>query len=243
MWNDIPSGRLCTPRSRIDPTGYGELFVSGVGQIPDEFALLLGEMLYQLRSALDACIYQAAIYATQDPPTNEGAREFPITENLDEWPKLRDRRLDGLHVDIQNAIERVQPYHAKNLSPEQCLKDIGRHLGILHNLARKDRHRRLHVVGSWPYDLAPAFTLPPGATVESIEIQKPSVLADGVILAKFRIKNLPRANEAFVNPRLRTNFGCSESPVSCHPEDTFDNRLAQMINAVASVLSAFERQF
>lgn len=73
--------------------------------------LLLGEMLYQLRSALDACIYQGAINATKkDPPDDERKLEFPITNDPKEWPNLKKRRLFSLPVTIQDAIERIQPY-------------------------------------------------------------------------------------------------------------------------------------
>ena len=101
----------------------------------------MGEQLYQLRSELDACIYQATIYGTmQDPPPNEGRLEFPITYDATEWPNLAKRRLSALPKPIQDAIERVQPYNNLSLSSEETVKSVNRSLGILHDLARKDRH-------------------------------------------------------------------------------------------------------
>jgi len=244
LWNAVPAGRLCTPRARIGPNGIGHLLATSVGAIPEELALLLGEMLYQLRSALDACIYQTTIYATkQDPPPDEGKLEFPITSDPKEWPNLVKRRLSALPKDIQDAIERVQPYNNLSIPPEQMVHSINRSLGILHDLSRKDRHRKLHVIGSWPLNLAPEFILPDGVTMDWMEIQPPSVLREGAVLAKFRLSNFATGLEAAVNPRLRTNFGCDEPPVACHPTDTFDTRLTEMINAVGSVIIAFERQY
>jgi hypothetical protein len=242
LWSAMPPGRLCTPRARVDPTGNGVLIASDVGEIPDELPLLLGEMLYQLRSALDSCIYQAAVYATkQDPPPDEGKLEFPITTNPKEWPSLAKRRLSDLPTPIQEAIERIQPYNNQSLPPEELIKSVNRSLGILHELARKDRHRRLHVVGSWPIDIKPVFTLPEGVIVDRLEVKPPAILKEGTVIAKFHLTGLGSGAGAHINPQLRTNFGCNEPPTACDPSDTFDRRLAEMINSVAGVIDFFER--
>lgn len=245
LWNDLPTEYLCTLKAgMIDQNGNGVLIATNIGKIPEELPLLLGEMLYQLRSALDACIYQATIYATnQDPPPDEGKLEFPITHNTKEWKRLAERRLSALPTSIQNAIERVQPYNMQASSPEMTIKSINRSLGILNDLARKDRHRKLHVVGSWPLDLEPQFLLPEGVSIENLEISPSSILQDGAILAKFRICGYVAGMQIAFNPQLRTNFGCNEQPDACDPTDTFDRRLAEMINAVGSVISAFERHY
>jgi hypothetical protein len=242
MWNAIPSGRLCTPKARVDRKGFGVLVATNVGEIPDELALLLGEMLYQLRSSLDACIYQGAIYATKkDPPLDEGKLEFPITIDPNEWPSLKKRRLSRLPPLIQDGIERVQPYNTPSLPPEELIKSVSRSLGILHDLARKDRHRKLHVVGSWPMDAKPLFDLKGGVTVKSLEIMPPSILKEGTLIARFRLSGPPAGELGHINPQLRTTFGCAEPPPPCDPSDTFEIRLAEMINSVAGVIDFFER--
>lgn len=80
LWNEIPTEHLLKPKALADPNGDGIIFAAGVGEVPEELPLLLGEQLYQLRSALDACIYQATIYATkQDPPPDEGKLESELS--------------------------------------------------------------------------------------------------------------------------------------------------------------------
>jgi hypothetical protein len=242
LWNAVPSGRLCTPRVLVGPNGYGHLMATRVGEVPDELPLLLGEMLYQLRSALDACIYQATAYATnQDTPPDEGKLEFPITNDPDEWPKLAKRRLSALPQAIQDGIERAQPYHDQFPSTEELIKSVGRSLGILNELARKDRHRKLHVVGSWPININPYFVLPPGAVVDMLEIMPPSILKEATVIAKFHVTGLAPGALAHVNPQLRTTFGCVEPPPACDPTDTFERRLVEMVNSVAGVIDYFER--
>lgn len=245
LWNDLPTEYLCTPKARVGPNGWGDLIVTNVGDIPEELPLLLGEMFYQLRSALDACIYQATVYATkQDPPPNEGKLEFPITHDPNEWKRLAERRLSALPTMIQDAIERVQPYNLQPSCPaDQTIKSINRSLGILNDLARKDRHRKLHVVGSFPLDLKPQFNLPKGVVLENLEIQPPSVLRDGTVLAKFHLIGFKEDLQIACNPQFRTNFGCHEQPDPCDSTDTFDRRLAEMINAVGSIIAFFEEHY
>lgn len=244
LWNEIPTDYLLTPKALIDPDGNGVLFALKAGEVPEEVSLLLGEMLYQLRSALDACIYQATIYATQkDPPPDDGKLEFPITEDPKEWKGLVKRRLLALPTGMQAALEKIQPFNGQTLPPEKMVTSINRSLGILNNLARKDRHRKLHVVGSLPLGIDPKFELPEGVTVESLEIMPPSVLREGTKLATFRLKNFVSGMRFPVNPQIRTNFGCDEPPPPCHPTDTFDRRLVGMVNAVNSVICAFEKHF
>ena len=244
LWNSIPSEYLLQAKAIVDPDGEGAIYASTVGDIPDELSLLLGEQLYQLRSALDACIYQATIYATQaDPPPDEGNLEFPITSDPDGWLNIVKRRLSALPVNMQDAIKKVQPFNTPTLPPEEMPNNINRSLGILNDLARKDRHRRLHVMGSWPIDMKPEFDLPEGVTLDSLEFLPPAVLRQGAMLARFRLGNYTHKMKIPMNPNLRTSIGCDEPPIACHPSDTFDRRLVEMINAVHSVVYAFEQHF
>jgi hypothetical protein len=82
LWNSIPAEEVFGVRAKITPDGRGTIRLTRVKPIAEEFSLLLGEMFYQLRSALDACIYQAMVYATgQNPPPKESQLEFPITSD------------------------------------------------------------------------------------------------------------------------------------------------------------------
>ena len=245
-WNEIPTGDFFRVRAKVDSTGAGKVFLSQVKPLPEEFSLLLGEMLYQLRSALDSCIYQAAIYTTtQDPPPKESALEFPLTSDKDEFPKLAKRRLSIFTQDIQDGIERVQPFNMPiSLPPEQMVVNINRSLGILNDLARKDRHRRLHVAGCWPMKLHPTFLLPSKVTLVDIKTMEPGLLNEANELATFQLKGFVRGMRPIeVNPNLVTTIGLNEPPLPCHPNDNWDQRFTQMRHAVDSVISAFEKHF
>jgi hypothetical protein len=246
IWNSIPAEYFFEIDAKANPlTGRGEICTVGVGAIPDEFSLLLGEQLYQLRSALDGCTYQAVIYATgKNPPPNESKLEFPICLDLGEFKKQAKRRLTDLPQNLQDGIERIQPYNAPSLTPDEMVKNLNRSLGILNDLARKDRHRKLHVVGAWPYHFRPIFNnLPPGVAVHDLEVMPPGLLGEGSVLATFRLSGYTPGMPISVNPRLSTQLGCNEPPAPISAEDTFDKRLAEMMNTVNSVITAFENYF
>ena len=245
IWNEIPKGSLELNVTASVSTGNGIIEVTNSHRIPDEWPLLLGEQLYQLRSALDACVYQAAVFSTgQNPPPLEGRREFPICSDAKEFRRQAKRRLFDLPVEIQDGIERIQPYHAPPfVIPLDPSNNINRYLGILHELARKDRHRKLHVVGAWPYYFTPEFVLPPGVTVHNLEIMPPGILEAGAVLATFQLRGYIAGMDIKVNPRLRILINCDEPPAPIDANDTFAQRLVGMINAVNSVITAFEGYF
>jgi hypothetical protein len=143
--------------------------------IPPDLALSLGEFLYQLRAALDNCLYAVAmIDSGLDTPPNATALEWPICVDATAWAKSTWRR-DGLSAPIRAALEAIQPYQAER--PDlNCLR-------ILNDLARIDRHRALHLVamyGSW------ANVFLPTNQIADFEPRSGSVIdADGVV-ATFR---------------------------------------------------------
>lgn len=242
LWNDIPTNYLLTPKAIITPDGDGVLFAQNVGAIPESLSLLFGEMLYQLRAALDASVYQAAIQITvSDPPPDVRSYEFPITENPSEWKKLAKRRLSKFPQAMQDGIFKIQPFNTPKLLGQELIMNMNRALGTLNAWASKDRHRTLHIVGSSPISIDPRFDLPQGVTLDSLEVAPPSVIREGALLANFHLKGFAGGMRFPMNPQMRTNFGCDEPPPPCHPSDTLDRRLVGMLNTVHSVISAFEK--
>jgi hypothetical protein len=242
LWNTIPPEDLCSFWPKVDPDGNGSIRVMNVKPLPDEFGLRLGEMLYQLRSALDACIYQATAYGSEPiTPQNESSLEFPITNDPKEFLKLVKRRLWGLPLDLIIGIESVQPYNTPTIYPaEKLVAKNSRCLGILHDLARIDRHRKLHMVGSAPLQFEPIFTLPAGVSVKDVRITADKLLTEQSEIATYKLIGFKTGMNIHVNPNMTTNIGCTEPPEPCHPNDTFAERLTEIINTVHSIVSIFE---
>ncbi|TFV79400.1 hypothetical protein E4P39_01815 [Blastococcus sp. CT_GayMR19] len=136
----------------VDSQGNGQIRVERRKPLPAELSLTFGEFLYNLRAALDNCLYAVAIIDSgQSPPPNATLLEWPITLTPVNW-RNNARRLAGLAPEIRQALEHIQPYNAE--APDwNCLR-------ILHDLARLDRHRALHLTthyaawGSARVDLA-----------------------------------------------------------------------------------------
>ena len=75
-------------RIEVDPDGAGRLVMERVVTVPTILALELGEFLYQMRAALDACVYETACINTgKSPPPNENTLEFPICVNREAFDK------------------------------------------------------------------------------------------------------------------------------------------------------------
>lgn len=244
-WNAIPDEDLYTVKPAIDPTGYGQIRLVANKPVPEEFSLRLGEMLYHLRSALDAAIYQAAAYTTgKNPPPDENKLEFPICTNPADFPSLAKRKMSVLPQNVQDRIEKVQPYNVRCVKPEEMVTNLNRSLGILNELARKDRHRTLHVIGAWAHKLAPQFVLPDGVTLSKLDVMPNGYIGGETVLATFQLTGFRQGmGRIQANPMLALGIGVDEPPALCHTNDTFDRRLTEMINAVGSVIDALEKYY
>jgi hypothetical protein len=120
-------------------TGRGVLRIERVIPIPLALSLTLGEFLYQLRAALDNCLQAVAVIDSgESPPPQTDQLEWPICLDEDAWEGTRKRRLSSLHPELQDALRAIQPFQAKCPGWNS--------LRLLHDMARLDRHRALHLV-------------------------------------------------------------------------------------------------
>jgi len=99
---------------------------------------LIGECLFNFRSALDHLVYDLAVANKGHPlPARvEENVEFPIfTKRAPDSEELH-KRIGTLKPGAQRLIERMQPYGRKNRAA----------LKYLHELQNFDKHRTLHLV-------------------------------------------------------------------------------------------------
>lgn len=115
-----------------------EIIVKGREPAPSSLALAFSDWLAALRAALDNGLYAwAAAITGQNPPPGAGKLQFPIASTVEEFHR-QALRLTDLPADIVARLEQAQPYHSV-YGPRSNL------LYWLHELARVDRHRRLHL--------------------------------------------------------------------------------------------------
>ena len=136
-----------------------------------ELALIFSEWFAALRAALDNALYAlAAATSGQNPPPQAERIQYPICSTPEDFKKQAKRahpkRLTMLPDHVVEALEKSQPYQSP-YGPESNLTYW------IHELARKDRHRSLHVelgrVDGHRIRVVP----PPGVTIEFDRTVKP----------------------------------------------------------------------
>lgn len=187
-------------------------------------SLLIGEFLYELRAALDNCLYETAVvYSGQDPPPGDGVLQFPIYDTPESWTRnlYRLRHLSDEH---RAMLERVQPYQAE-LQDLNCLR-------ILNRLARNDRHRTLHVVGSVLAKGAMLVEAPPGSKViEQHKADRVVVSQGATEIASFVIEPWTPGQQVDVLSEIELEVEITEIAAE-RPWGSLDKRLTALHRAV-----------
>jgi hypothetical protein len=112
-------------------------YVSGVEPTPDCLALLAGDAIQNLMSALDHLAYQLVCHDSGDKPPHPERIYFPIRWSADEYETLKGRKIEGASADTLKAIDALKPYKGGN--------DL---LWVLYRLNSIEKHRLLITVGS-----------------------------------------------------------------------------------------------
>ena len=119
-----------------EDTGAGVLRVQREIPIPIALRISLGVLVSQLRPALDNCLYAVAVIDSgASPPPGASSLEWPICIDQGAW-KRNKSRYRYLSPQLQENLHAIQPFQAQFPGWNA--------LRILHDLARTDRHRRLH---------------------------------------------------------------------------------------------------
>jgi hypothetical protein len=244
IWNEfIDEEGAYTTRLDMDDNGTGILYVRAVRDLPASLSLELGEMIYQLRAALDGVVYIAASLDTgQNPPPDKNWLEFPICDSAGDFKK-RARYIAPLSDERKRIVESVQPYNAPKLDPELEVYNFNRTLGILNDWARIDRHRRLHVVGSWASNVNPLIRVPKGVSITDITSVASGFLGDQTIIARFTLDGYRSGMNVQANPNLSIDVAVDEVPRPAADSDTLGHRTFAMLRATDHVVRKVEESF
>ena len=104
--------------------------------VPVEWSVIIGETLYNMRSALDHLIWQLVINNAQTPGRHN---EFPIATDDQHWQKNKDRMLKGVNQRHQAMIRDLQPFTGgtdlpfgvSNLKVLDCLSNTEKHRHVV----------------------------------------------------------------------------------------------------------------
>jgi hypothetical protein len=101
--------------------------------------ILIGEIAYNLKSALDYLVYKLA---RLDSGSEQEGTQFPIVSAQKDWPSNVRRRLKGLNDPHIARIEGLQPYNGIDWT------------GRLRDINNPDKHRHLTVTqGDYVFDV------------------------------------------------------------------------------------------
>lgn len=163
--------------------------VSTLREVPDRIAILAGDVLKDLRSALDYVAWQLALAQSDTPPRTT---QFPIFGDGTRYRTDHLRFIRGIDVATHPLFDSVQPYHAGDQAALQPL-------WVLHRMASDDKHKMPHVVGSVPVqvdcDRPPETDLFIGTTIGPFE--------DGDVIATVGIYKSPNPKK---QPDLQVAF-------------------------------------
>jgi|ERR1700734_1247347 hypothetical protein len=238
-WNSIDIVHLLEVTAFVRDDGTGVLEVDQVEPLPEIVELELGEFLYQLRAALDGSVYASAIQdCGQNPPRKPSSIEFPICEKKEDWP-TQSRKIAQLNAGRQRFIELTQPFAEPPLEDSLRILNSNRCLRFLNELARIDRHRRLHTLVAAISLERPLFEFPDGVQLHSLQVRPMSSLEGPV--ARFSLGGWQRGMKLNANPNAEIDLGLEGLPARCHSNDTFPHRLKSIVQNVRIIVSLLEK--
>lgn len=181
IWGDDKPYR---PDYKFDrSTDVITIFVDVVAAPKPEWGVIIGEIIHDLRSALDHVVWELVILTTGRPPGLPSKNQFPIFKSKEGF---RDRGVNPQLACVkQEAVDLIaseQPY-------DKGYGVINDPLWHLAELSNADKHRTLHLTGS----LLTAFNCkfgPPKvktALVQELEVFKSGPIQQSFVLRRFRV--------------------------------------------------------
>lgn len=224
----------------VDPKGEGTIYVYPTDLPGEELSLEFGEMLYQLRAALDSLVYELAIIDSgENPPPKPDKLEFPIRTSKMSFDNVA-HKIEPLSDQHRIMIESIQPYDLGEKT--EGMRISAETLDLINELARKDRHRGLHVAASWGANKNPWVRVYSDTShVEWIKTTPDGVLEGDDIVARFKISNWTPGTEVEANPNLSIDVTVDQAPPPRDDEDTLHSRTRMMIAVLSEVISGFEK--
>lgn len=113
-----------------EDAGIYTIQILGFKQPPVEWGVIVGEVIHNLRAALDNTIYQLVILNGTQPP-KDNHLQFPIASQPGGWKLHGGGNLRGASQKVIAAVEQCQPFNATErphpLELLAALNDIDKH--------------------------------------------------------------------------------------------------------------------
>jgi hypothetical protein len=106
----------------------------------DEWGLLIGDCVHNLRSALDNLCFALAVQRC-DPPRDPRGIYFPVSGNADTFARSAKSTLEQVSPQVADCLRQWQPFNRG--AQDAIARDA---LNLLHHLSSQDKHRVPQVV-------------------------------------------------------------------------------------------------
>ncbi len=170
--------------------------------VPIRYGPMIGDVIYNLRAALDYAVYELTIAHTGHPLDGTA---FPICRTRQHWeqpsrktacgfaPNTGRYKLRGVHPKVRSSISRIQPFRRKGHWPLLWLEELW----------NADKHRTLHIVSAVPNDAVGHMTLRGGALVTR-QVFYRGIPDNNAIVARFTYSN--GTTEGDVHVEMENSF-------------------------------------
>lgn len=215
-----------------DPDGHVRILARVIKSPPQEWRLIIGDILVDLRSALDYAVYGLAVsHAGGREPKNPRAIEFPIARSS-QWFASKGLPKISQLPKARAYIESVQPYQP-GYGGDTCA------LWVLNELVGVNKHRFIPVVWHALHDTSLEFNIE-GATIEDFVAYKiEGELKHGAKLATFRTAAKQQANVQ-IKAGISTHIAFEPGPPAFgHEAVTALNTFGEAVEDVVSNLATF----
>jgi len=158
----------------LDADGVYRVRFAQADTPPADLALPLGDMLGNLRAALDYLVWQLVLVNGGTPTTRSA---FPVIRKAAAWPSVPVDRLAGVAADWVAVIEALQPYHSDS--------EAGSVLDFLDQTNNINKHRMMAPVAISHFRAEPSVRLSgpaPGRTLQMHLPKRPRVEAGALLL-------------------------------------------------------------
>jgi hypothetical protein len=199
--------------------------ISVSDRIPqDEWGLIVGDCVHNVRSALDHLVWEIAESFSGHQPTDSDT-QFPIFRTRDAFCTSCERYIGRLPVYAQALIEQLQPYHASCPSEHP--------LWLCRHLDNDDKHKIIPVVAAVVQ--SGAISLPPHICMVEQRFRF-GQFEDGAEVGLFRFAD-PVPPEAQMNPQFSFVETITERP----PYIDARHILRKILYFVARSVDVFEQ--
>lgn len=104
---------------------------------PERLGVILGDVLHNIRSALDHLVWQLVLLNGGEPKGGARGNAFPIALTEDQWKTAQGQHLAGVAEAHREIIEKTQPYKRGD-------KASTTYFGWLKFLSDTDKHQVVH---------------------------------------------------------------------------------------------------